>query len=245
MVHMRETRSSASEVKFIIDPALAPRIRQWTRTHLQPDPHGTGTSGDEYDTSSLYFDTRKLDVFNRRGSFGRAKFRVRRYSPSGVIFLERKLRRPGMLVKRRTLATAETLPRLETRHVDLQWDGEWFHRRLLFRRLHPVCQISFHRAARIVITTDGIARATLDTDFRASHADGARFTDQPHVGFLGDLAILELKFRGRLPPVFRRLVEEFALAPQTASKFRLGMSALGHVPAGTENVSAPTGPSYV
>ena len=39
--------------------------------------------------------------------------------------------------------------------------------------------------------------------------------------------ILELKYRGAPPAIFRQLVEEFALTPQTASKYRLGVVALG------------------
>ena len=36
--------------------------------------------------------------------------------------------------------------------------------------------------------------------------------------------ILELKYRHHLPAIFKRLVEEFALEPQRASKYRLGMT---------------------
>src|SRR5687767_5763312 len=109
MVHTRETRASASEIKFVIDPRLAQRIQDWARRHLDADPHGSGPFSDEYDIASLYFDTPDKDVFNRRRSFARAKYRVRRYGSSDVVFLERKLRRPGLLVKRRTVAPLTTL----------------------------------------------------------------------------------------------------------------------------------------
>jgi hypothetical protein len=36
-----------------------------------------------------------------------------------------------------------------------------------------------------------------------------------------------LKYRYRVPAIFKRLVEEFSLEPQRASKYRLGMTALG------------------
>ncbi len=45
-----------------------------------------------------------------------------------------------------------------------------------------------------------------------------------------DRLILELKYRGVPPAIFRQLVEEFALDPQTASKYRLGVVALGLAP---------------
>ena len=38
--------------------------------------------------------------------------------------------------------------------------------------------------------------------------------------------ILELKFKSHVPTIFRRLVEDCGLSPQTASKYRLAMAAL-------------------
>lgn len=228
MVHTRETRASASEIKFVIDPAAAPAIRVWAREHLKADPHGGGPFEDEYETASLYFDTDALDVFHRRGSYGRAKYRVRRYGTSDVVFLERKLRKPGLLIKRRTIASIDSLHRLQLPDVQTGWDGEWFHRRLQLRRLTPSCQVSYHRMARVLACPDGIARLTLDSDLRAAPLHTASFTAEG-IRFLEHGLILELKYHRYLPALFRRLVEEFSLEIGTASKYRLGMATLGHV----------------
>ena len=230
MVHTRETRASASEIKFVIDPAVAPAIRAWAREHLKADPHGSGPFEDEYETASLYFDTAAQDVFHRRGSYGRAKYRVRRYGTSDVVFLERKLRKPGLLIKRRTIASIVSLPRLHLPDEQAGWDGEWFHRRLQLRRLAPSCQVSYHRMARVLACPDGIARLTLDSDLRAAPLQTASFTPGG-VPFLEHGLILELKYRRYLPALFRRLVEEFSLEIGTASKYRLAMATLGHVAA--------------
>jgi VTC domain len=238
MVHTRETRASASEIKFLIEPQLAPRIREWARTHMEPDPHGTGPFGDEYETTSLYFDTRRYDVLHRRASFGRAKYRVRRYGNGSSVFLERKLRKPGVLIKRRTAAPVASLDRLQRPDAPFDWPGGWFHQRLLLRRLEPVCQVSYHRTARNVHVPDGVARLTLDSQLGAAVAQEIAFTPEAAVPFLEHRLILELKYRRQLPAIFRRLVEEFALAPETASKYRLGMSALGHAPASDRPVVA-------
>ena len=234
MVDTRETSAAASEIKFLIDPAVAPRIRDWARANLQPDPHGSGPFGDEYQITSLYFDTRHFDVFHRRRSYGRAKYRVRRYGNADMVFLERKLRKPGLLVKRRTVESLEGLDRLQESPLDATWAGNWFHRRLLIRRLHPVCQVSYHRIARTSDGSDGTARLTLDSGLRAVPAHESRFSLDPGVPFLEHRMVLELKYRVHLPAIFRRLVEEFALRTETASKYRLGMTALGHVPAPDE-----------
>jgi hypothetical protein len=234
MVDTRETSAAASEIKFLIDPAVAPRIRDWARANLHPDPHGSGPFGDEYETTSLYFDTRNFDVFHRRRSYGRAKYRVRRYGAADMVFLERKLRKPGLLVKRRTVESIENLDRLKEGGYDPTSASCWFHRRLLIRRLHPVCQVSYQRIARNIHSSEGTARLTLDSRLNVTPAHESRFSLDPGLPFLGHCMVLELKYRVHLPAIFRRLVEEFALRTATASKYRLGMTALGHVPAPNE-----------
>jgi hypothetical protein len=238
MVHTRETRASACEIKFVVDPAVAARIREWARIHLVADPHGGGPFHDEYDTSSLYFDTRRLDVFHRRGSYGRAKYRVRRYGEADTVFLERKLRKPGLLIKRRTLEPLESLCRLDAPPAGA-WGGEWFLRRLEARRLSPVCQVSYQRIARTADSPEGPARFTLDSGLRVLPLTTPAFSREPGVPFFEERVILELKFRTQLPAVFRRLVEDFVLQTQTASKYRLGMTALGNVALGVPALAVP------
>ena len=53
----RENRELATEMKFLVSPALAGQIRTWARQHLSPDPHAGGPAGDGYEITSLYFDT--------------------------------------------------------------------------------------------------------------------------------------------------------------------------------------------
>ena len=234
MVHTRETRASASEIKFVIDSSLAPGVSAWARKHLTADPHGTGAFQDEYETSSLYFDTRAFDVFHRRHSHGRAKYRVRRYGDSDMVFFERKLRRPGILVKRRTVDSIEMVECLDSPTLIEGSSGEWFHRRFLLRKLRPVCQVSYHRMARVIMCTEGLARLTLDSQLRAVAIDRAQYSSEPGPAFLDGRVVLELKYQGHLPVVYRHLVEEFTLNTGSASKYRLGMVALGHLPASDE-----------
>lgn len=233
-LHTCVTGAGVFELKFIVDSAVGAGIRQWARVHLEPDPHGNGPAGDEYSTTSVYFDTRQLDVFHRRGSFGRAKYRIRRYGTTEDVYLERKLRKPGVLIKRRTIATLPMLDRLAHTTCEDGWPGDWFHRRVVARRLRPVCELSYQRTARGVISSEGLARLTLDDDLRAAPTADARFGTDTGVPVLGRRMILELKYRGFLPAIFRRLVEEFALRAQAASKYRLGMMALGLVTANEE-----------
>ena len=41
--------------------------------------------------------------------------------------------------------------------------------------------------------------------------------------------VLELKYRVHVPPLFKRLIEEFNLVPRAISKYRMGVAALGLV----------------
>lgn len=230
-VDTRETRGFASEIKFVVARAVAERIREWARTHLEADEHGTGRWGDEYLVTSLYFDTDSLDVLRRRGSFGRAKYRIRRYGAERVVFLERKLRTNVLLVKRRTQANLHDLPLLhETADATLlPWVGCWFGRRLERRQLHPVCQVSYHRMARVGSNDLGSIRLTLDGGLDALPAAGLAFIAGPAHPVLESHAILELKYRQAMPAIFKRLVEEFSLSPGRVSKYRLAQATLGNV----------------
>jgi hypothetical protein len=225
MAHSRDVRTHASEVKFVVSSDLAAGIRRWARTHLDPDPHGSGPHQDEYRTTSVYFDTSDFDVFHRRGSFGRSKYRIRRYDDEAFVFLERKMRQPSVLAKRRTHAPIVQLDRLTTPETSVEWAGHWFHRRLLARQLQPVCQVSYRRTARVLAHDGEIVRLTLDANLSAQPTARIAFENKAGVPFMNDHAILELKFRGMLPATFKRLVEDFALNPQAASKYRLGLTA--------------------
>ena len=197
--HARETRPFASEVKFVVDAEVGSRIREWIRTNMEPDPHGVGRFNDEYRTTSLYFDTALGDVFHRRGSFGRSKYRVRRYGTASFVFLERKLRKPGILVKRRTTVDLETLDRLSYSRSHPNWPGDWFHRRLLLRRIKPVCQVSYSRTARFARTPEGPVRLTLDEDVRVVPASTPRFSgvDGQLVARAGNLQAPGRRIRAR------------------------------------------------
>ena len=228
---LREHREFASEIKFLVAPALAEQIRAWARARLAPDPNASGESNDTYRISSLYFDTERFDVYHRKGSFGRSKFRARRYDSNEVVFLERKLKTRGLLAKRRSIIDPDELQRLADAEPDRDWVGGWFHNRLLARRLRPVCQISYNRTARVAMTNYGPIRLTLDDGIRVLQAGGLLFNNSGDGTVLSEQnIILELKYRFEMPALFKLLTEEFALNPHPVSKYRLAVVALGFVP---------------
>jgi hypothetical protein len=217
------------EIKFVIDSVLGERVRAWARTHLDADPHGSGPAGDEYDITSIYFDTPAYDVFERRGSYGRAKYRIRRYGESDRVFLERKLRTSRMLAKRRTEVRVADLGRLPVSGEESD-RGRWFARRIAARHLQPVCTLTYHRIARVALTGAGPARLTIDSGIQVCVAEHLRFDCTPAVPVLADQFVLELKCGPFVPAIFKQLVQEFGLVPRTASKYRLGLAALNGIP---------------
>ena len=108
------------------------------------------------------------------------------------------------------------------------WSGLWFQQRLEARRLQPTCQITYQRVARVVTTFDGPARLTVDRAVVARPARAAEFLPEGAQGtaVLNGDAIVEIKFLGQPPAMFRELVETFALEPFTISKYRLSIEAL-------------------
>jgi len=242
-----EVRSRAYEVKYVIPPDRAEEIRLWSRQHLDPDPNADGGQGDGYRTTSIYFDTDRFDIFHRKGSFGRVKYRIRRYNAGESAFLERKLRIRDTVTKRRSLVGLGDLGWLCAEKAHSGWDGFWFHRRILARQLKPVCQISYLRTARVSAAPGGVIRLTLDQDIQALPLDRMAFRP-PNGGvrLAQGVYILELKFHHQMPVLFKGLIERFALDPKPYSKYRTAAVALGYVaaPAATGPVKGNLETSY-
>ena len=227
LTEMRESRAFVQEMKFVISPAQAEGIRDWARVNLTPDAHAGGAAGDEYRVTSLYLDTEDLAVFERRGSYGRSKYRVRRYGASDLIFLERKLKTRNRVGKMRSMVDAGELALLERAESPKKWAGHWFHQRVQVRGLAPVCQISYSRMARMGMSGSGPIRLTVDEDLRAVPVDRYAFAPvDAGVVLSPDQRILELKYKAEIPGLFKELMQQFDLRPQPSSKYRLAVAAL-------------------
>ena len=229
-IHLRETRAHAREIKFLIDTARGPEVQAWMRANLAPDEFGSGPEHDQFETSSLYFETGEFDVFRRRGSYGKSKYRVRRYGASPIMFLERKFRTDRVLIKRRTTATLEDFRRIEGNEPDPDWYGYWFHRRLVARRLLPLVQVSYVRTARLGTSPHGKVRMTIDFDLRVLPLPDRAFLPGVGLPLLEGSTVIELKYCVQLPAVFREVISQFALKEQPVSKYRAGLALLGLSP---------------
>lgn len=229
---VRESREFASEIKFQVPEFAGEQILDWARPRLTPDPNATDhTLKDGYRITSLYFDTEAFDVYHRKGSFGRSKYRIRRYGPGQTVFLERKLKTRGMVTKRRAAVPIQELVRLQDGEPDGDWPGFWYYQRLQARRLRPICQIAYQRIARVAATQNGPIRLTVDRSIRAIPLESVAFNEQsPGMPVFDDQVIIEFKFRLGMPVIFKELVERFGLNQKRISKYRMAAVALGLVP---------------
>ncbi|MCC6231304.1 MAG: polyphosphate polymerase domain-containing protein [Verrucomicrobiales bacterium] len=223
--------SGVYELKFRVRGQDFAAVSAWMRAQLRADPHGTGEHGDLYLVQSLYLDTPSWDVFHRRGSYARAKFRIRRYNDAGVVFLERKMKREGIVRKRRVAVAMEEMEHLKAEANGAVWAGAWFHHRLAVRRLQPAVAMSYERLARFGEEAEERFRMTLDRDLRAVPPGGIAVPRLVSSGdlFAGD-GLVEVKFATALPVSVRGLVEKGWLVPASFSKYRTGVSSCGLVP---------------
>jgi hypothetical protein len=229
-IHLRETRAHAREIKFLISAEKGPEVQAWMRANLAPDEFGSGPDHDQFETSSLYFETAKFDVFHRRGSYGKSKYRVRRYGASPIMFLERKFRTDHVLIKRRTTAALDDFRVIETNEPDPDWYGYWFHRRLIARRLEPLVQVSYVRTARLGSSPHGKVRMTIDFDLRVLPLPDRAFIPGTGLPLMPAHNVIEVKYSKQLPDVFKDVMARFSLKTQPISKYRAGLALLGLSP---------------
>jgi len=223
---------SAHEVKFLITRDRAAGVLDWAKSRFQTDPYSRPKAGGGYSISSLYLDTPDFAVYRKHGSFGRAKFRIRRYGVSKRVFLERKLKVGDKVSKRRSDLAIDELPGLDlTGAKQSGGSAAWYEKRLHLRGLRVVCQISYERIALVGSNEWGPLRLTLDEAVHVVRMEEPRFAE-PGTGelLLENHMILELKFRGKMPAVFKELAQFLTLQPGAVSKYRLGLFKLGCAP---------------
>ena len=224
-----------SEIKFLLDEGQAQCVELLLRSHLIADPHAdTSLIGSgRYRVTTLYCDTPDFETFRRAGGYKRRKYRLRRYGQESRLFLERKTRRGEHVRKHRTTVDLEQLRRLSepwtTAGTESEsWSGEWFQKQLVRRRLQPVCNLEYLRTALVGDIDGSSLRVTLDRELRGSiSTDWQIEFDAPGVPFLAGGVVVEFKFCGPLPALFKSVMHDLKLVPGGVSKYRHCVQTLG------------------
>ncbi len=230
---------NAYEFKFLIPLDHAGAVQAWARAHMYLDPHGAPEEDGAYTTTTLYCDTPGLDVLRKSSTYKRRKYRLRRYGVNSLIYLERKTRIGDKVRKKRTSIPDGDLAQLAGPVSMENWDGHWFHRRVLSKGLGPSCALSYDRTAFYKQTDDGDMRLTID---RKMACQRLRSWELPltvtGLPINTGMAVLELKYRNALPSLFKQGIEEFSLQPTPHSKYRSAMLAWGVSSSTTESAHA-------
>ena len=227
MTDSREARAQAREIKFIISNELGLQIREWARANLEPDPHGGRALRRRVpDHHHLFRHTRPRRVaaprlvrtsevshpalWRRGPRVSRAKAQT---APNGHQAEDPGFRSPTSTNSTRRRRSAGPAPGsvVASRNVPFA----------------PCARLSYRRTARQVSLNGTPARLTLDEQLQALSTTDTAFSENTKLPVLTGSTILELKYRGDLPPLFRQLVEEFGLSLRTVSKYRLSMKGLG------------------
>jgi hypothetical protein len=227
------------EMKFLVPDVAVDGVLAWARANLVPGrcfaaggPERNGNTDCPIHISSLYFDTPDFDIYYRIGKMGRRKYRMRRYDDGRVVYLERKTKSKGQVRERCSAIDRDEIERLEDRHENPDWNGNWFHRDLLRWQLEPVCRIDYERLSYAGIVEGQAIRLTADRGVHCTPVSLMTFTEgNAPANSVTDLneSIIEIRFPDALPSPLKVLLRDLNLTPRGVSKYRLGMEACGLV----------------
>jgi hypothetical protein len=231
------------ELKYLIDDAITPQVRDFVRSYLELDDYGLGSPQCSYDVHTLYLDSDDLKTYQSsvNGTKNRFKLRLRYYDdrPETPVFFEIKARMDNCILKQRCPVRREAVSLLlagqlpsgsqvlskEARH----WATlERFN--LLQHQLNarPKTHNNYSREAW-VSPHDNSLRVTMDRNIRIEPyfvADAPIRMQRP-TRIFQDCVILELKFTTRFPGWFADLVRAFHLMQFSASKYAEGVLIMG------------------
>ena len=231
------------EAKYLIHPALIPKIREFIEPFCVDDPHGHGVYP-EYVITTLQLDSYNLDLHQAKENeaVNRFKMRIRTYdSPGSPYFLEIKRKIKGSIAKSRVMIPHDQYgEKLFSDHRGVTFRSESERCSFLdFLRLRdqlgakPIVFIRYHRESymganeaysRLTIDRNLCYRRTTSYDFpkegdRFRSMDSARALNRPFSG-----VILELKTHQDVPSWMVELTERLGLTRNGFCKYSTAMN---------------------
>ncbi len=231
------------ELKYLIDEAITPQLRDFVRSYLELDDYGAESPTCSYAVHTLYLDSDDLKTYQSsiNGSKNRFKLRLRYYDekPGTPIFFEIKARQDNCILKQRCPVHRDAVPLLlagqlpeadqilssEARHLATLQKFNLLQHQMNAR---PKTHNTYMREAW-VSPHDNSLRVTMDRNVQIEPYFKARAPVQmfrPTLIF-GEVVILELKFTTRFPAWFGELVSVFNLMQYSASKYAEGVLIVG------------------
>jgi len=230
-------------MKYLIDEAITPGLRDFVSSYLELDDYGVGLKNLSYPVHSLYLDSDELKTFHTSVTFTRNRYKLRlRYyddRPQTPVFFEVKARSDNCILKQRCGVRRAAVPWLVRGH--LPEPGQLFskgpnelgalqHFILLMCQIkaRPKAHNSYLREAWVSPDDDSV-RITFDRDIRIepSFLPEAVIEMKRPTRVFPNLVVLELKFTARFPNWFKEMVRRFNLMQFSSAKYAEGVILLG------------------
>ncbi len=231
------------ELKYLIDDALTPGIRDFVSCHLELDEYGVGWPDLAYSVHTLYLDSDEMRTFlaSTNGTKNRFKLRLRYYddNPAAPVFFEIKARQDNCIIKQRCPVRREAVPLLvagqlpepdhifskEARHMATLQKFNLLQHQLNAR---PKAHNHYFREAW-ASPHDNALRVTMDRKVKIEpyFISKAVTAMVKPISVFPEFVILELKFGTRFPDWMCELVRRFHLMQFSASKYCEGVLLLG------------------
>jgi hypothetical protein len=235
-------QQSRFELKYLIDPRTADKVRDFVRCYLNIDEYSVGKPNYSYPVHSVYLDSDALEIYWRtvNGDKNRFKLRLRYYSdkPGAPIFFEIKRRMKDVIIKQRAGVRTEVAPLLLRGQLPNPEDllskepkalvaVQRFNH--LMTGLHATPRVHIFYKREAYVSDDDTVRVTMDRDvFAEPHFAWQVKTKmvKPVESYRG-VVILELKFTNRYPDWFRELVRVANAMQCGAAKYVSSVMELG------------------
>lgn len=231
------------ELKYLIQEAFAPSIRDFVSSYLELDDFAVGRPNFSYPVHSVYLDSDDLKTHQAtvNGAKNRFKLRLRYYDdkPATPVFFEVKARVDNCILKQRCGVRREAVPLLvsgqlpapehlfskEPKHLVALQRFNYLQQQINAR---PKVHNNYYREAW-VSQHDNSVRVTFDRNVRIEpyfNASAIVEMENP-VQVYAEYTILELKFTTRYPDWFKQMVRIFGLMQFSAAKYSEGIVTLG------------------
>lgn len=231
------------EYKYFVPHDRTEALRRFIQPYTRLDEHAARAADRRYSIHSVYFDTRKLDLYHASvdDQVDRYKLRVRWYDDAvaGPYFGEVKRKVRQVIVKDRArLAPSEAAALLQQRPdvrsgKRARTDVVGFEDRVVEIGAVPIVCLRYTREAYESVFGE-YARITFDRAMCWQRIDGTGWSLQPRAWSyvddaramqgIRDAMLIELKFTRRFPRWMADLVAEFDLERRGFSKFVWSLS---------------------
>ena len=224
------------EIKYLIDESQATGIRQFIQSYVRPDKHAVNRPNYAYPITTLYLDSKNLQLFREsfEGHKNRFKLRIRSYTDdqSYPRFVEIKRRASVIIIKSRTKVPHASIASIVQGSVNGEADGNGEEAKSLrqfmlysqWLKAGPVLRTRYMRQA-FQSTADDRVRITFDRNlcYAVTPTADVGLNGKGWHALLPNKVVLEIKFTGHYPTWLSGLARHFNLQQMSVSKYALSV----------------------